>query len=54
MLGDQSPVDLYLASASKCHNYCRVYDYSVIIRRFVFYFLVYGSSDPNFCILEKN
>ena len=24
-----------------------------IIRRFFFYFLVYGSSDPNFCILEK-
>ena len=24
------------------------------IRRFFFYFLVYGSSYPNFCILEKN
>ena len=24
------------------------------LRRFFFYFLVYGSSDPNFCILEKN
>ena len=25
----------------------------VPIRQFFFYFLVYGSSDPNFCILEK-
>ena len=25
-----------------------------IVRRFFFYFLVYRSSDPNFCILEKN
>ena len=23
------------------------------VRQFFFYFLVYGSSDPNFCILEK-
>ena len=23
------------------------------VRRFFFYFLVYGSSDPNFCTLEK-
>ena len=23
------------------------------VKRFFFYFLVYGSSDPNFCILEK-
>ena len=23
------------------------------VRRFFFYFLVYGSSDPKFCILEK-
>ena len=27
---------------------------SLKLRRFFFYFLVYGSSDPNFCILEKN
>ena len=25
----------------------------LILRRFFFYFLVYGSSYPNFCILEK-
>ena len=25
-----------------------------IAKAIFFYFLVYGSSDPNFCILEKN
>ena len=29
-----------------CHCVCTLGD-------FFFYFLVYGSSDPNFCILEK-
>ena len=27
---------------------------NTLLRRFFFYFLVYGSSNPNFCILKRN
>ena len=38
---------------SKLHGNVSIIKIKACIRRFFFYFLVYGSSDPNFCILEK-